>query len=118
MIRRILLTLVLMAAAGSVAHAQVPQGTGHKAILTWTSSTGATGYNVYRALSPAGPFSLLTVTPTVLTGYTDTSVTSGTAYSYCVSALVASFESPCSNVVSGTIPKDPVAAPTLSLNTQ
>ena len=59
--------------------------------LTWTASTGATGYNVMRGTTNGGPYTQLAAatSPT----YTDSSVTNGTAYYYVVSALSAAGES-------------------------
>jgi hypothetical protein len=78
--------------------------------LTWTTSMGATGYNVKRATTKGGPYTKLAspASPT----YTDSSVTNGTAYYYVVSALNAAGESGNSTEVSAT-PKAVIpAAPT------
>jgi len=53
-------------------------------VLAWTASTGATGYTIGRATSPAGPFA--TVGQSTSTSFTDTAVTNGTVYFYVVSA--------------------------------
>ena len=76
--------------------------------LTWTASTGATGYNVKRATSSGGPFTQL-ASPTSA-GYTDTSVTNGTTYYYVVSALDAGGESATSAPASA-VPKAPTSPP-------
>jgi hypothetical protein len=80
--------------------------------LTWTASSGATGYNVKRATTSGGPYTQLAA-PTS-TGYTDSSVTNGTAYYYVVSALDAAGESANSAQASATpeAPSVPPAAPT------
>jgi len=80
--------------------------------LTWTASTGATGYNVKRATTDGGPYTQLAA-PTSAT-YTDSSVTNGTEYFYVVSALDAEGESANSAQASATpqIPVVPPAAPT------
>jgi hypothetical protein len=80
--------------------------------LTWTASSGATGYNVKRATARGGPYTQLAA-PTS-TGYTDSSVTNGTAYYYVVSALNAAGESANSADASATpmAPSVPPAAPT------
>ncbi|HMI74407.1 MAG TPA: hypothetical protein VK495_06840, partial [Steroidobacteraceae bacterium] len=83
--------------------------------LTWTASTGATGYNVKRATTNGGPYTQLAqlAAPTS-NGYTDSSVTNGTAYYYVVSALNAAGESANSAQASATpnAPSVPPAAPT------
>ena len=53
--------------------------------LTWSASTGATGYNVLRATVHGGPYTK-TATPSG-TSYTDTGLTNGTTYYYVVVAL-------------------------------
>jgi hypothetical protein len=56
--------------------------------LSWTGSpdTSIVGYHVYRATSPAGPFSRLTTSLLSGTGFSDTAVPSGT-YTYMVRAV-------------------------------
>jgi fibronectin type 3 domain-containing protein len=80
--------------------------------LTWSASSGATGYNVKRATIDGGPYTQLAA-PTS-NGYTDSSVTNGTAYYYVVSALNATGESANSAQASATpqAPGVPPAAPT------
>lgn len=111
--RKLLLTSILFAAFGATACAQVPGGSGHGAKLTWTASTGATGYNVYRSsVGATGPFVVLNTTgPVSTTGFSDTNVTKSTAYWWCVTAVAGSFESACSSVVTATIPGDATAPP-------
>src|SRR6202041_2599415 len=79
--------------------------------LTWTASTGATGYNVKRATTDGGPYTQLAA-PTSPT-YTDSSVTTGTEYFYVVSALDATGESANSAQATATpqLPVVPPAAP-------
>ncbi|MEI6655190.1 MAG: YDG domain-containing protein, partial [Verrucomicrobiota bacterium] len=52
--------------------------------LTWSASSGATGYNVKRSLTSGGPYA--TVGTATGTSYMDSAVTNGTAYYYVVSA--------------------------------
>jgi fibronectin type 3 domain-containing protein len=80
--------------------------------LTWTASTGATGYNVKRATTSGGPYTQLAA-PTS-SGYTDSSVINGVTYYYVVSTLTAAGESANSAQVSATPSAQSVApaAPT------
>jgi fibronectin type 3 domain-containing protein len=80
--------------------------------LAWSTSTGATRYNVKRATISGGPYTQLAA-PTA-TGYTDSAVTNGTTYYYVVSAVNSSGESANSAQVSATpnAPIVPPAAPT------
>lgn len=131
MIRRVLLSLVLIAAATSFAHAQAPKGTllPHQASLSWTNGvdptgTTITGSNVYRCpgscTSTSGTFAVLNSAPlgATVTTYVDTAVSANTTYSWCATNLVTissgPFETPCSNVFTATIPKDAAVPPTLN----
>ena len=76
--------------------------------LSWTASTGATGYNVKRATTSGGPYTQVGA-PTS-TSYTDTSLTNGTTYYYVVSALDSAGESADSAQVSAR-PVAPVTIP-------
>ena len=53
--------------------------------LTWTAASTATSYNVKRAVTCGGPYTLLT--NVTATSFTDTAVANGTYYYYVVSAL-------------------------------
>jgi fibronectin type 3 domain-containing protein len=68
--------------------------------LSWTASTGATSYQVYRGGvlvgSPSG------------TTFTDTGLTNGTSYSYWVVALAGTTPSAASSTVSATPVQPPV----------
>jgi len=126
--RRALLLLVVLISGGAAAHAQAPKGTPiqHEGILTWTASAGASGYNAYRCSGTCtlttGTFAVLNPAPFTPTTYTDTAVVQGTTYSWCVTSLATlstgPFETECSNIVTGTIPKDPTIPPQISLSVQ
>lgn len=82
-------------------------GTGniaHSVSLNWNASTssGVTGYKVYRATTSGGPYSLLTSVAT--TSATDSSVTSGQSYYYVVTAVASGVESSNSNQTQAVVP--------------
>lgn len=66
--------------------------------LAWTAAPSASCYNVYRALSPTGPFSVR-ATGLVATSYGDAAA-NGTTYYYYVTSLNAAGESGPSNQAS------------------
>jgi fibronectin type 3 domain-containing protein len=72
--------------------------------LKWnaSSSSGVTGYSVYRGSASGGPYTKLsTVTAT---SYTDTTVTAGKEYFYVVTAINSDGSSGYSNQASVTVP--------------
>ncbi|WP_375143108.1 cellulose binding domain-containing protein [Paenibacillus sp. D2_2] len=81
-------TTVPAAPAGLTATAGNAQVT-----LSWTASSGATGYNVKRATTSGGPYTTVASGVTA-TSYTNTGLTNGTAYYYVVSAVNSAGESP------------------------
>jgi fibronectin type 3 domain-containing protein len=60
-------------------------GGNQQVALTWSASTGATGYNVLRATVHGGPYTKTATTSG--TSYTDTGLTNGTTYYYVVVAI-------------------------------
>lgn len=107
-------------------NAQAPTGNlpPHQATVSWTNGVDPagdtlTGSNVYRCPGTctltSGTFANLTSTPLSAStlSYVDKAVTESSTYSYCVTNLVTlstgPFETPCSSVVSATIPKAPAA---------
>ena len=78
--------------------------------LTWTTSTGATNYNVKRSLVSGGPYT--TITSTTSTSFTDTNVAVGVVYYYVVSASNAGGEGLNSGEV-GATPR-PLPPPTIT----
>jgi Abnormal spindle-like microcephaly-assoc'd, ASPM-SPD-2-Hydin len=82
-------------------------GTSHSVALSWTASTssGVTGYYVYRATSSGGAFTRLNSLPTSATKYTDGGVTAGDTYYYEVTAVASSgAESPHSSAITAAVP--------------
>ena len=79
--------------------------------LTWSASIGATNYNVKRAPSSGGPYTI--IVSTSATSYTDTSVFNGAAYYYVVSAVNGGGESLNSSEASATVPIPPPPSPTI-----
>jgi predicted carbohydrate-binding protein with CBM5 and CBM33 domain len=69
--------------------------------LSWSASSGATGYNVKRSTTNGGPYSNV-ATNVSGTSFTNTGLTNGTTYYYVVTAVNASGESPLSTQASGT----------------
>jgi len=61
----------------------------HKVDLKWKASKshGVIGYNVYRALASAGPYTKINTALDQNTVYTDTSVTNGKTYYYATTAV-------------------------------
>lgn len=111
---------LLLAAAFFVtgnARAQVvPAGTPHSVTLSWQApspvggSGTISGYNVYRSLpSPATYAKLNTALNAGLT-YTDTTVTAGAIYNYCVTTVDSlGEESACSAPATANVPSNPNA---------
>jgi beta-glucanase (GH16 family) len=69
--------------------------------LSWSPSPVAQGYNVKRATTSGGPYTILT-NGLASTAYTDASAVNGTTYSYVVSAISAGCESADSVEASAT----------------
>jgi len=68
--------------------------------LTWTASTGASTYNVERATSSSGPFTLISSTP--WTTYADYGVIGSTKYYYYIQAANCAGVSSASSKVNDT----------------
>jgi hypothetical protein len=79
----------------------------HTVGLSWSPSTttGVTGYNVFRANTSGGYSTTpLNSSPVSGTNYTDTAVTSGQTYFYVVTAVDTGVSSADSNEVMAAIP--------------
>lgn len=79
--------------------------------LNWSASPGATGYKVFRALSPGG-YGATPVATVTSTTFTDTGLTNGTFYYYVVKASNAAGDSAASNEVLARPVPPPPPAPT------
>jgi hypothetical protein len=80
--------------------------------LSWSASTGASGYHVKRATTTGGPYTQVSG-PTTTT-FADSGLTNGTTYFYVVSAVNSAGESTNSSQTSAkpTAPAQPPSAPT------
>jgi fibronectin type 3 domain-containing protein len=72
-----------------------------QAALSWSASSGATSYDVYRSTTSGGPYAAV-ATGVTATSYTDTGLTTGTTYYYVIVARSSSSESPNSAEASAT----------------
>jgi len=70
--------------------------------LSWTASSGATSYNVYRGTSAGGESATAIATGLTGTTYTNTGLTNGTAYYYKVAAVNSVGTSAMSNEAHAT----------------
>lgn len=68
--------------------------------LTWTASSGATSYNVYRGTSAGGESTTPVVTGVTASTYTNTGLTNGTTYYFKVKAVNSAGTSGYSNEAS------------------
>jgi len=86
--------------------------------LSWTASTGAVAYNVYRGLTPGGEGGVPYATVDNATSFIDSGVVSGQAYYYFVTAVDFTGESAPSAEVIGnqTVASITVSPPSVSLN--
>jgi hypothetical protein len=76
----------------------------HVVELSWTASTGAVGYNVYRATTSGGPYTVF-ASPGNVISYMDSTVVSGQTYYYVVTSLNSSnVESAYSTQTQAVIP--------------
>ena len=86
--------------------------------LSWTASTGATSYNVYRGTTAGGEGTTAIATGITSTTYTNTGLTNGTAYFYKVAAVNANGTSAQSGEASATPAGGPIANGTYDLTPQ
>jgi Abnormal spindle-like microcephaly-assoc'd, ASPM-SPD-2-Hydin/CARDB len=89
----------------SLSGSGVNAATQHTVTLTWSASTGASGYHIYRSTVSGGPYSMLNPTLDAQTSYTDATVQSGATYFYVATSVDSSgSESAYSNEASAVIP--------------
>jgi hypothetical protein len=87
----------------------VAQTTISTAALSWTAVGGAEGYNVYRATSAGGPYTLRGSVAT--TTFTDTGLSGNSTYFY----TVRSFANACESAGSAAVPAATATCTTVSL---
>jgi Fibronectin type 3 domain-containing protein len=79
--------------------------TQHSVDLSWNTSTGAVGYNVYRGTVSGGPYSKINSALNATAVFVDNTVVSGQTYYYVATAVDGSSnESGYSNQVQAVIP--------------
>jgi len=89
---------------------QTLSGTGttpnqHTVDLSWTASSGAAGYNIYRGAASGGPYTMINSSLDGTTSYIDSTVVSGQTYYYVATAVNSeSQESGYSNVAQAVVP--------------
>jgi fibronectin type 3 domain-containing protein len=83
--------------------------------LTWSASSGAVSYNIYRSTTSGGEGSTPFQTGVTVTSFTDQSVVNGTTYYYRVTAVAAAGESGTSMETSAT-PLDPTYTPVTAID--
>ena len=82
-------------------------GASHSVVLTWDASvsTNISGYKVYRGAVSGGPYILLSTSLVTGTSFTDTSVSAGQTYYYCMTAVdTNNVESGYSNQAMAVVP--------------
>ncbi|HTC94928.1 MAG TPA: malectin domain-containing carbohydrate-binding protein [Terriglobales bacterium] len=92
-----------------------PTAGNNQVSLSWSSSAGASTYNVKRTLTSGMNYALVASGLTA-TSFTDTTVTNGTTYFYVVSAQNTAGESPNSNQVSATPTSGPPPPTGVAIN--
>ena len=103
-------TLSLVSNASNSPATETLTGTGtaatqHTVDLTWNSSSGAVGYNVYRGMANGGPYTMINSSLDGSTSYIDNTVVAGQTYYYVATAVNSEAqESGYSNVAQAVIP--------------
>lgn len=76
----------------------------HYITLNWTESDSVDGFNIYRSVFSAGPYSKIDTTLVSGTNYTDYTVQPGFTYFYFATAVRGGQESSNSNQAQATVP--------------
>ena len=103
-------TLSFVSNASNSPATETMTGTGtaatqHTVDLTWNSSSGAVGYNIYRGMANGGPYTMINSSLDGSTSYVDNTVVSGQTYYYVATAVNSEAqESGYSNVAQAVIP--------------
>jgi len=103
-------------AAQSAPVVNPPTATSGQVSLSWSASSGATSYSVFRGTTAGGESTTAIATPTT-TSYVDTAVVNGTKYYYYVKAMGTGGTSAPSNEVNATPPVTAQSAPVVSTPT-
>ncbi|MFL5242206.1 MAG: fibronectin type III domain-containing protein [Gemmataceae bacterium] len=98
-------------APGAPASVSTNHGDG-QVVLSWSSSSGASSYKIYRSTAPGAEGSTPYLSGWTSTAFTDTGVTNGVTYYYEISAVNAGGQSPLSGEVSATPQVPAPGAPT------
>jgi fibronectin type 3 domain-containing protein len=112
---RLLLAAAFLATGNARAQG-VPAGTAHSVTLVWQApspvggSGTISGYNVYRSPESTTNYAKLNTALTAGQTYTDSSVSAGASYSYCVTTVDSlGEESVCSVPATANVPSNPNA---------
>jgi fibronectin type 3 domain-containing protein len=103
-------------ACGSARAQGIPAGTAHSVTLTWQApspvggSGTVSGYNIYRSPSTTTSYAKLNTALNPGLTYSDTSVSAGASYNYCVTTVDSlGEESVCSAPAMANVPSNPNA---------
>jgi chitinase len=111
-----LLLAVAILAPGNARAQGVPAGSAHSVTLTWQApspiggSGTVSGYNVYRSPSSTANYAKLNTAVNAGLTFTDSSVSAGASYNYCVTTVDSlGEESACSVPATANVPSNPNA---------
>lgn len=111
-----LLFAIAFLAAGHARAQGVPAGSAHSVTLTWQApspvggSGTVSGYNVYRSPSSTANYAKLNTAVNAGLTFTDSSVSAGASYNYCVTTVDSlGEESACSVPATANVPSNPNA---------
>jgi fibronectin type 3 domain-containing protein len=94
----------------------IPPGTAHSVTVSWQApspvggSGTVSGYNIYRSPSSATNYAKVNTSITAGLTFTDSSVSAGATYTYCVTTVdTLGEESACSSPATANVPSNPNA---------